>query len=36
MDLELHKKLAIECFNKTWDYIDMNSRTKEETLEMIH
>ncbi len=36
MDKELHKKLAIEAFNKTWDYIDLNSRTKEETLEMIH
>ncbi len=36
MEKELHKKLAIEAFNKTWDYIDMKSRTKEETLEMIH
>ena len=36
MDKELHKKLAIESFNKTWDYIDNKNRTKEETLEMIH
>ena len=36
MDLETHKKLAIEAFNKTWEYIDMESRTDEETLEMIH
>ena len=36
MEKELHKKLAIDAFNKTWDYIDNNERTKEETLEMIH
>lgn len=36
MELELHKELAIDAFNKTWDYIDKDSRTKEETLEMIH
>ena len=31
-----HKKLAIEAFNKTWEYIDKDSRTTKETLEMIH
>lgn len=36
MNIEDHKKLAIECFNKTWSYIDLKSRTTEEDLEMIH
>lgn len=36
MEKELHKKLAIDAFNKTWDYIDNSERTKKDTLEMIH
>lgn len=36
MDKSIHKKLAIEAFNKTWDYIDNTSRSKEESLDMIH
>ncbi len=36
MEKETHKKLAIEAFNKTWDYLDLESRNNEETLEMIH
>jgi hypothetical protein len=36
MDKDNHKKLAIEAFNKTWEYIELESRTTEETLEMIH
>ena len=36
MEKDQHKKLAIEAFNKTWDYLDMKSRTAEDTLEMIH
>ena len=31
-----HKALAIEAFNKTWEYIDLKTRNNEETLEMIH
>ncbi len=30
------KEQAIQCFNKTWDYIDKPNRTPEENLEMIH
>lgn len=33
---KLHKKLAIDNFNKTWDLIDLNNRTKEQDIEMIH
>jgi len=33
---EYQKKQAVDCFNKTWDYIDKTDRTPEETLEMIH
>ncbi len=36
MDKDQHKKLAIDAFNKTWDYIDTKERTKAQTLEMIH
>jgi len=36
MNKEDHKLLAIESFNKTWDYLDIKSRTKEQDLEMIH
>ncbi len=30
------KKQAIDCFNKTWDFIDMPERTQAEDLDMIH
>jgi len=33
---ELHKKLAVQFFNGTWDIIDKTDRTPEETLKMIH
>lgn len=36
MDKDNHKKLAIETFNITWDYIDKENRTSEDDLEMIH
>jgi len=36
MDKENHKILAVEAFNKTWEYIDLKTRTNEETIEMIH
>ncbi|MFB1082879.1 hypothetical protein [Jeotgalibacillus sp. JSM ZJ347] len=35
MNQEDHKKVAVECFNKTWDLIDKEDRTIDETLEMI-
>lgn len=33
---EFQKEQAISCFNETWDYIDNNSRTEEDDLNMIH
>lgn len=34
--MQSYEKLAIRCFNKTWEYIDKQDRTPEENLEMIH
>ena len=36
MTLEEHKKLGINYFNKTWDYIDKVDRSLEDNLKMIH
>lgn len=36
MTNEEHKKLGIDYFNKTWDFIDLEHRTPEQDLEMIH
>jgi hypothetical protein len=36
MTREEHKKLGISYFNKTWSLIEMENRTKEEDMEMIH
>jgi len=33
---KMHKKLAVDCFNKTWDFIDKKERTEDEEREMIH
>ncbi len=33
---EFQKQQAIDCFNKTWDYIDMEKRTREDDFQMIH
>ncbi len=33
---EFQRKQAIECFNKTWDYLDMPTRSEQDDLEMIH
>ena len=30
-----HKKLAVECFNGAWDYLDKSSLTPEEELTML-
>lgn len=35
-DKALHKKLAINLFNQTWDLIDKEQRTQKETDRMIH
>ncbi len=34
--IDFQKQQAIDCFNKTWDYIDMENRTKEDDFQMIH
>ncbi len=36
MDAKEHRTLAVEYFNKTWDYIDIKDRSHEQELEMIH
>lgn len=33
---EFHKQQAIECFNKTWDLIDLSPRTSQDDLDMVH
>ena len=33
---EWHKKEAIENFNSTWDLIDKEHRTHDETIDMLH
>ena len=36
LDAETHKRLGIDLFNKTWTFLDMESRTREEDDEMLH
>lgn len=31
----IHKKFAVECFNKTWSLIDLETRTAEQEDEML-
>lgn len=33
---EAHKYFSAHCFNKTWDYIEMASRTPEQDFEMLN
>ena len=33
---DLHKKFAVELFNRTWDLLDKEDRTQEEADTMIH
>lgn len=33
---EFHLKQAKQCFNTTWDYIEKETRSKEDDLMMIH
>jgi len=32
---ELHRKIAADCFNKAWDYLDMTTRSPDEEREML-
>lgn len=31
-----HKKVAVECFNEAWNYLDKEVLTKEEKAELLH
>ena len=31
-----HKKMAVDCFNLTWDYMDKDDRTAEDDINMIN
>lgn len=31
-----HKKIAMDCFNGTWDIIDLKERSEADVLKMIH
>jgi len=33
---KVHHKLAVDCFNSTWDLIDKKDRTPDEDMKMIH
>jgi hypothetical protein len=33
---EFHRKTAVACFNKTWDFLDQKARSREEDLQMLH
>lgn len=33
---EFHRKTAVKCFNRAWDYLEMKSRTREQDREMLH
>ena len=33
--LEFHRRIAVACFNKTWDFLDKKERSREEDLEML-
>jgi DNA-binding transcriptional MerR regulator len=36
LDAETHKRLGIDLFNKTWTFLDMENRTRDEDDEMLH
>ena len=33
---EFHRKTAIECFNRAWDYLDAKERTSKDNQEMLN
>ena len=35
-EVEIHRKFAVECFNRTWDLIDKADRSQKEDLKMVH
>ena len=35
-ELEFHKKIAKQCFNEAWDYLDKKTRTADEEQKMLH
>jgi hypothetical protein len=35
-DLELHRRLGVELFNRVWDLLGLEERTPEQDAEMIH
>lgn len=36
INIDVHKKLGKECFNKAWEYLDKSSLTSEEELIMLN
>ena len=34
--LEFHKKIAKQCFNEAWDYLDKKSRDANDEQKMLH
>jgi DNA-binding transcriptional MerR regulator len=36
LDAETHRRLGIDLFNKTWTFLDMENRTRDEDDEMLH
>jgi hypothetical protein len=36
MTIENHKQIASQCFNRVWDLLDLQERTREEEEQMIH
>jgi tetratricopeptide (TPR) repeat protein len=34
--IDNHKQIASQCFNRVWDFLDLQERTKEEEEQMIH
>jgi hypothetical protein len=35
-ELEFHKKIAKQCFNQAWDYLDKKSRDADDEQQMLH
>jgi hypothetical protein len=35
-DLEFHRKIARECFNETWNYLDKTERNDEDKRQMLN
>jgi hypothetical protein len=32
---EFHRKIAIRCFNETWDYLEKKARTEQDNQRML-